>query len=175
MKAFKSTTVCVILSFALGCSQNDPLVEKETEFTGREVTYALESASEFDVSGTAVFKERIDFSTDIVITLNKTFQGNAQFPVHLHVGDMSKDNADIAASLQPVEAINGESETLLTMLADESKVTFDEIKQMDACIKIHLSATGPEKDIVLAAGNVGLAVSKNPAGGRLKIGLCKSE
>lgn len=173
MKVFLS--VCLILVSALSCSQNDPIIEKESDFTGREITYTLESASEFDVSGTAVLKERIDLSTDIVITLNKTFQDNAQFPVHLHLGDISTDNADIAASLQPVSANNGISETFLTILADESKVTFDDIKEMDACIKIHLSASGPEKDIVLAAGNIGQAFARNPAGGRLKIGLCKSE
>ena len=77
-------------------------------------------------------------STDIVITLNKTFQEKAQFLVHLHLGDMSTDNADVAASLQPV-AMNGVSETLLTILADESKVTFEDFKQMDACIKIHFT------------------------------------
>ena len=155
--------------------QDDPAIQKESDLTGREITYALESGSEFNVSGTAVLKERKDLSTEIVITLNKGFDENAQFPVHLHLGDVTTDKADIAASLQPVDAKNGVSETLLTMLADESKVTFDEIKQMNACIKIHLSATGPEKDVVLAAGNIGLAVSKNPTGGRLEIGLCKSE
>lgn len=175
MKGWISNTAYLLLIFVLGCSQNDPVIEEESNYTGREITYALESGSEYNVSGTAVLKERIDLSTDIVIKLSKTFQEDVQFPVHLHLGDISADNADIAASLQPVEAKEGVSETKLTILADESKVTFDDIKQMNACIKIHLSDTGPERDIVLAAGNIGQALSENPAGGRLKIGLCKSE
>jgi hypothetical protein len=175
MKSLISKSLYCVLLFTLGCSQNDPIVEGESDFTGREITYALESASEFNISGTAVIKEKRDLSTDIVVTLNKTFQQNAQFPVHLHLGDVSTDNADIAASLQPVEATRGVSETLLTILADESKVTFDDISRMNACIKIHLSASGPEKDVVLAAGNIGQAFNKNLEGGRLKIGLCKSE
>jgi hypothetical protein len=175
MKSLISNAAYLLIVFALGCSQDDPTVEEESNFTGRDITYALESASEFNISGTAVLKERIDLSTDIVIKLNKTFQENAQFPVHLHLGDITTDQADVAALLQPVNAENGISETVLTILADESKVTFDNIKQMNACIKIHLSATGAEKDIILAAGNIGTAVSKNPSGGRLGIGLCKSE
>jgi hypothetical protein len=66
----------------------------------------------------------------------------------------------VAASLQPVNAKNGISETVLTILGDESKVTFDDIKQLNACIKIHFSATGAEKDLILAARNIGTAVSK---------------
>ena len=175
MKSFISNSACFLIVFALGCSQDDPTVDEGANFTGRDITYALESASDFNISGTAVLKERIDLSTNIIIKLNRTFQGNAELPVHLHLGDITTDQADVAALLQPVNAESGISETVLTILADESKVTFEDIKQMNACIKIHLSATGPEKDIILAAANIGAAVSKNPLGGRLGIGLCKSE
>jgi hypothetical protein len=161
--------------FVLACSENDTELPKQSNFTGREVTYALESGSEFDISGTAVLKERTDLSTEIVITLNKSFKENLQFPVHLHLGDVSTDQADIAASLQPVDAKTGLSETSLTILADESKVTFNDITQMDACIKIHLSETGVERNTILAAGNIGSAVYKNSSTGRSGIGLCKSE
>src|SRR5688572_26006102 len=149
MKHIVSTATYLLLIFALACAQDDLDLQKESILTGREITYALESGSEYNVSGTAVLKERKDLSTEITITLNKSFDGNAQFPVHLHLGDVTTNKADIAASLQPVNAQNGVSETLLTILADESKVTFNDIKQMNACIKVHLSATGPEKDIVL--------------------------
>lgn len=175
MKSIISNRIYFLLVFVLGCSQNDTYIEKEKNFTGREVTYALESGSEYNISGRATLKERANLSTEIVITLNESFDENALFPVHLHLGDVATDQADIAASLQPVNARTGVSETVLTILADESPVTFDDITQMDACIKIHLSATGIERDIILAAGNIGAAVSRNPSNGRSGIGLCKSE
>ena len=104
MKRFISDSVYLLVVFALGCSQNDPEIQKENNYTSREVTYALESGSgsDYNVSGTAVFKERVDLSTQIIITLNKSFEENVQFPVHLHLGDVTTDQADVAATLQPV-------------------------------------------------------------------------
>jgi hypothetical protein len=46
--------------------------------------------------------------------------------------------------------------------------------ELDACIKIHLAASGPDRDIILAGGNIG-----NAEGARMAssdwIGICKSE
>jgi hypothetical protein len=97
------------------------------------------------------------------------------FPVHLHFGDIGADKAQVAAQLKPILGKTGKSETVLTMLADESPVTFNDLKTLEACVKIHLAASGENKDIILAAGNIGsAAINQNP-GSRLSIGLCKSE
>ena len=61
------------------------------------------------------------------------------------------------------------------MLANESKVTYKELVDLDACIKIHLSATGPDRDIILAGGNVGSNAALDSSTGRVGISVCKSE
>jgi hypothetical protein len=48
------------------------------------------------------------------------------------------------------------------------------LANLEACIKIHLSDVGPEKDIVLAAGNIGASATKSNAGGRFGIATCQS-
>jgi hypothetical protein len=88
MKSLLSNAAYLLIVFALGCSQDDPTVEEESNFTGRDITYALESASEFNISGTAVLKERIDLSTDIIIKLNKTFQENQSYPRYSRLDPM---------------------------------------------------------------------------------------
>jgi hypothetical protein len=91
------------------------------------------------------------------------------------LGNISKQGADVTALLNPVLGKTGKSETHLTQLADESAITYDQLIQLDACIKVHLAAAGPEKDIVLAAGNIGKAAAIDSAPGRSSVSVCKSE
>jgi hypothetical protein len=60
------------------------------------------------------------------------------------------------------------------MLADESTISYKQLIELNACIKIHLSSSGPDKDVVLAAGNIGEAAG-DVSGGRLGVSVCKSE
>ncbi|MFN8689984.1 MAG: hypothetical protein ACK5XL_08290, partial [Cyclobacteriaceae bacterium] len=102
--------------------------------------------------------------------------GKDQHPVHLHLGDLSLADADIAVLLSPVSAASGISETSLTKWADETPVTYTSILALNASIKVHLSETGAGRDIILAAGNIGAAATdKASSGGRLGVGICKSE
>jgi hypothetical protein len=160
----------VSLTF-VGCQEND--TAKKTDFTGNEATYALVQGSEFAVEGSVTFKEKIDGSTLITLNLTGT-EGKLQHPVHLHLGNIGTPDADIAAQLFPVEGSTGKSETLLTELADESKITYNELIALNACVKVHLSASGPDKDIVLAGGNIGKAFADDGSAGRLGFGICRS-
>jgi hypothetical protein len=148
--------------------------ENTSEFTGNEITYALQQGSEYEVSGTVVFKERRNGTTTVAVSLTGT-EGNDKLPVHLHLGDLSAADADVAALLSPVDAKTGKSETLLTNLADETAVTYSSLLQLEACIKIHLADTGPGRDVILAGGNIGESFTKSIANGRRGIGVCKSE
>jgi hypothetical protein len=173
MKSAKSYFLFIMLiGLGLGCSDEEPQVDEV--YTGNESTYPLESASEFDISGAATFKERVDGGTDVFIVLDKTFD-TGEFPVHLHFGDVSTDKAEIASLLLPVAGNNGTSKTTISTLSDESKVTFNDLKDFDGCLKIHLAATGEGRDIVLAAGNIGKAFTASATNGRVGIGVCKSE
>ncbi len=148
--------------------------ENTSEFTGNEITYALQQGSEYNVSGTVVFKERRDGTTTVAIFLSGT-DGNDKLPVHLHLGDISQADADVAALLSPVDSKTGKSETILTSLADETEVTYASILALEACLKIHLADTGPGRDVILAGGNIGESFTKSLTSGRRGIGVCKSE
>ncbi len=165
--------VLLISGFGVITGCQDSAVTEESEFTGNEASYALQAGSEYPISGTATFKERKDGSTLITISVSGT-EGELQHPVHLHLGNISTPSADISALLNPVTGKTGMSETTLTKLADESSISYKQLIELNACIKIHLSSSGPDKDVVLAAGNIGEAAA-DVSSGRLGISVCKSE
>lgn len=163
-----------MLSFAVlvfACQENEPIAN---DFTGNEITYPLLQGSTYPINGTVSFKEKKDGTALVRVELSGT-DGNLQHPVHLHMGNISTPDADVTALLNPVLSKTGISETHLVMLADETEISYKQLLQMNACIKVHLSASGPEKDIVLAGGNIGTAVSDDFASGRAGISVCKSE
>ncbi len=169
----KPLRIILLLTFALpfSCEESDqPVI---SDLTGNETVYSLEQGSGYSISGAIIFKEKKDGSTRINIALTGT-EGELYHPVHLHIGDISLEDADLAAQLNPVHGKTGKSTTDFKMLADESTITYNDLKNFAGCIKIHLAAAGPERDIILAAGNIG-QLSSGSAGGRLSIATCKSE
>lgn len=148
--------------------------ENTSDFTGNEITYALQPGSEYNVSGTVTFKERRDGATTVLVALTGT-EGSDKLPVHLHLGELSEADADVAALLSPVNAKTGKSETVLAQLADETPVTYANLIELEACIKIHLADTGPGRDVILAGGNIGESFTKSLTSGKRGIGVCKSE
>ena len=164
--------IASILAIALLAACHDS--ESVQEFTGNETTYELVAGSEYDISGSITFKERFDGFTTAVVALKGT-SGDASHPVHLHLGNLSKAQADVAALLSPVKASTGMSETILSRLADDTPVRYADLANLDACIKIHLSDAGPGRDVVLAGGNIGSAYVKALSSGRQGvIAVCKS-
>jgi len=155
----------------IGCQGNESV---ESEFTGREMVYPLIQGSEYNVQGTVTFKERKDGTSIVAVSLRGT-EGVAEHPVHLHPGDISMPGADVAALLNPVAGSSGQSETLLVRLSDESPVNYNQLINMDACVKIHLAASGPDRDIILAGGNIGAASTREIASGRFAMGVCKND
>jgi hypothetical protein len=164
----KLILMATMLSF-MACQDNE---SAKSEFTGNETTYALQTGSSFNISGTVTFKEKVGGSTLALVNLTGT-EGTLEHPVHLHLGELATVGADVAALLNPVVGKTGISETTITKLADESTITYSQIIALQACVKVHLAAAGPDRDIILAAGNIGS--SKGAVSGRLDIGVCKSE
>jgi hypothetical protein len=158
----------VIALIVLASCQKSEIV---SDFTGNQSTYGLVQASSYAVSGTVVFKERKDGGTTVQVQLTGT-DGTAQLPVHLHLGDMSANGAVVAALLSPVNAKTGLSQTVITQLADETKVSYKDLMKLAAYVNIHASDSGPESNVILAAGNVGANGTKLSA--KLQIGVCKS-
>lgn len=157
----------VLLALFFGCQES----ESPTEITGNETIHELEAGPDYNVHGHATFKEKKDGTTIILIELEGT-EGNVRHPVHLHRNDVSEPDAEIAALLAPVLGSTGKSQSVLTTLADGTPITYNELKTFNGCIKIHLGDSGPERDIILAIGNIG---SNSMARSSGKIGLCKSE
>ncbi|HTF20770.1 MAG TPA: hypothetical protein VK658_22005 [Chryseolinea sp.] len=166
-RAFWGLTMAASL---LACQEKE---EIKTEFTGNESVYALLQASDYDVQGTVTFRERLDGTALIDVALSGT-EGAIEHPVHLHLGDISAPSASVAALLSPVIGSTGKSETILTRLADETAITYKELLLLDACVKIHLSASGESRDIILAGGNIGAASTRDIPGGRSGFAVCKS-
>ncbi len=164
--------ISVLLGFILlsACQKSEII----SEFTGNEVTYDLQPGSTYSVSGTVTFKERKDGAIAAIIQLSGT-DGDVQHPVHLHMGDLSSPGADISLLLNPVLGESGRSETTFSNLADESPIGYAELTQLPACIKIHLGSTGANRDIILAAGNIGVSFTKASPNSRTGIAVCKSE
>jgi len=152
------------------CQENE---STSIETTGNEMVYPLQQTSDYAISGTVSIREKCDGSSIIVVSLSGT-EGNIEHPVHLHLGTISETGADVAALLNPVLGTTGQSETLLKQLSDETKITYRQLIDLSACIKVHLAPSGPDRDIVLAGGNIG-AANSDIAGGRTGVGICKSE
>lgn len=165
----KGAVILLLIVFLMSCAEREVI----SEFTGNEITYPLPSASAYPVTGSVTLKEKRDGSTLVMVALSGT-DGTAKLPVHLHLGDISVDGAEVAALLQPVDATTGLSETPLRLLANENPVTYQELLTLEANIKVHLSDTGPEKDVILAGGNIGKLFAAEIKNGRVTFGVCKS-
>lgn len=157
----------------LGCQENQDKEILLSEYTGNEASYPLNQASVYHINGSVTFKEKLDGSTHVVVALFGT-EGNAEHPVHLHLGNITEPDAEILAKLNPVIGKSGNGETELSRLRDEGTITYKEILALNACIKVHLAASGADKDIILAAGNIGVA-HVDIITGRSGIAVCKSE
>jgi len=167
----KSALCGVLVAASLfACQEKE---EIKSDYTGNQVVYVLLQASDYNVQGDVTFRERIDGTAEIDVTLSGT-EGAIEHPVHLHLGDITTPSADVAALLTPVEGSTGKSETNLKRLADETPITYKELIALNACIKVHLSATGESRDIVLAGGNIGAAFTTDVSTGRAAIAVCKS-
>jgi hypothetical protein len=167
----RSLTGAIVLALLAASCQPAEVV---SEFTGNENTYALQQGSAFLVSGTITFKERRDGKITAAIKLTGT-DGAVNHPVHLHLGDISKPGADIALLMNPVVGKTGESATTFSRLSDETPITYSQLTQMQACVKIHLGETGADRDVILAAGDIGASFTKASQTSRQGIAVCKSE
>jgi len=158
----------IAIAVLAGCQKNEVV----SEFTGNQATYGLVQASQYAVSGTVTFKERKDGATTIAVQLKGT-DGTAQLPVHLHLGDVTTNGAAIAAILNPAYGKTGLSETIITQLADQTKVSYRDLLKLSAYINVHASISGPESAVILAAGNIGANGTKTSSA--FQLGVCSNK
>lgn len=168
----KGLSIWFVVLLLAACQSSAP--DAESVFTGNETTYDLQSGSAHGVTGTIIFKERRDGKVTASVQLTGT-SGTQKHPVHLHLGNLSTPDADIALLLNPVDASTGRSETTFNMLSDESVVTYSALRSLEASVKIHLGEVGDDRNVILAAGNIGASFTKANPTGRTGIATCKSE
>ncbi|MFZ6011860.1 MAG: hypothetical protein ACOYXT_16075 [Bacteroidota bacterium] len=156
----------------VACQEHEAI---NSEFTGNESVYPLMAGSTYPIHGTVTFKEKNDGSALVLVAISGT-EGDIKHPVHLHLGNISSPDAAVSALLDPVLGKTGLSETHLTRLADESPISYAQLVDIDACIKVHLAEAGPDKNIILAGGNIGKAAANDINNGRAAtMSVCQSE
>jgi hypothetical protein len=142
-------------------------------YTGQSLEFDLFKSSEFDYNGTLLVQELTSGDLEFVIQLEGAkSSGLISFPSHLHFGGYELAEAPIAQLLTPVSGNDLKSVTVVNLLSDGSKLTFDKMKNFDGHVKIHLANDGPDYGVILVAGNVGANLNAESAFDPSKITVC---
>jgi len=162
----------ILLASLLILAACDNSGDTNNELTANKVVYPLNPGTGV-VSGSVTITEKAGGNAEIYVKVTGTIKGYTH-PAHLHLGDVGFADAPIIKLLTPLDGETGESVTEVNFLADGSDITFEELMNLEASIKIHQSDVGPEKDIVLAAGNIGMAFEESGAAAG-DVAVCASE
>ena len=139
------------LFIAASCSNDDDSLDViPGESTGNTMTYDLSAVSDPDVSGSVLFVEKEDGSTDVSIVLSSTTQGS--HPAHIHL-NTAAEGGDIAIDLEPVDGPTRRSLTNITQTNDGTSVSYDDLINFDGYINVHASAD--DLGTLLAQGDIG--------------------
>lgn len=109
----------------------------QNALTGASKTYDLNEVMGSNVSGDATFFERTNGETLVIVDLNGTTQG-ASHPAHIHF-NTAAEGGGIAVSLTPVDGTTGMSKTSVSMLADQTSISYSELINFDGYINVHES------------------------------------
>ncbi|WP_026755798.1 CHRD domain-containing protein [Sediminibacter sp. Hel_I_10] len=118
------------------------------------MSYPLNTVDIDGISGMVTFSERVNGEILSVIDLDGTTEGGLH-PAHIHSG--SAENPDmspnIIVDLSPVVGETGLSYTNITMLNDNTPLSYSDILTIDGYVNVHLSAD--DLATLAAQGNVG--------------------
>jgi hypothetical protein len=141
----------IVLLSTWSCKESDPEV-----YTGQKLEYQLYKSSEFDYTGSITVRELSDGNLELTLQLvGATSSSSTTFPAHLHFGNYSNPDAQIAFMLNSVSGSDLQSTTILGELMGGNKLTFEDMKSFDGHVKVHLASEGPDYKVILVAGNVG--------------------
>lgn len=165
----KKLAVIFLMSFLfVSCSK-----DKDSAYTRNELQYNLYQSSDFNYTGTLSVKEMVGGELELTIELlgNK---GDTDyfFPAHLHFGTYDDPNAPIAYLLNPIDIKSLKSVTVLGQLSSGTKLNFNDFKSFDGHVKIHLADSGPEYQVILTAGNIGINDNRPEAFIKENMTLC---
>jgi hypothetical protein len=167
----KLLTILFISSIFFACKDED-----DKRYTRNELTYQLFQSSDFAYTGVATLRELNSGELEMEITLDGPKDATPYFfPAHLHFGGYDQADSPIAFLLNPIDIRTLKSTTRLSTLSDGSLLSFEDFKNFDGHIKIHLADSGPEYTIYLTVGNVGRNDNSRAAFDRNAISLCAPE
>lgn len=146
----------LVILFLMGIILFSCQEEEKTDYTGNELKFDLFQGSDFAYTGKVLVRELISGDLELTLRLSgKKGDSEYYFPAHLHFGAYDNFDSPIAYLLNPIDIRQLESITILGQLSNGTKLKFEDFKNFDGHIKIHLADSGPEYQIILSVGNVG--------------------
>ncbi len=157
-----------ILPFVFSCNK-----DKDDRYTRKSLEYNLFQGSDFNYDGKVVVREMINGNLEINIELrgNKSSE-DYFFPTHLHFSSYDGPDSPIAFQLNPINNKDLKSSTVIGTLSNGQDLNFESFKNFDGHIKIHLAESGPDYEVILAVGNIGMNDNSKEAFQRESISLC---
>ncbi|MEQ8925568.1 MAG: CHRD domain-containing protein [Fulvivirga sp.] len=124
----------------------------QNELTGMSKDFALASVADPNISGTAMFYERVNGETLVTLALENT-PAEGMHPAHIHF-NTAAEGGGIAVTLGIVDGNTGMSKTNVSMLDDGSMMLkYDDLLDFDGYINVHLSAD--DLATLVAQGDIG--------------------
>jgi len=145
----------IILLFNTSCETDDDPIPEQFE-----TTFPIEELEGSGVSGDITFLKTADNRTLITISLNGTQAGDSH-PVRIHSTSPEQDGP-VAIELNPVIGVTGQSDTLVTDLADGTSTTYEDWVSFDGYVLIYESEDN--LDIQIALGLLGGNIPNIPGG-----------
>jgi hypothetical protein len=121
------------------------------ELTQNFKEYPLNELAVPGISGSIIFKERLNGFTLASIQLDNTPEGGMH-PAHIHANSAA-EGGGILVSFNPVNGTTGTSETTIRQLDNGQPLTYNQILDMDGYVNVHLSMN--QLATIVAQGDIG--------------------
>ncbi len=123
----------------------------QNELTGTAEEYPINAKTDPNIFGTATFSERANGETLVVVALEGT-DAAGDHPMHIHA-NTAAEGGGILVSLTNVNGETGVSATNVSMLNDETPVTYAELVEFNGYINVHLSSM--DLGTLIGQGDIG--------------------
>jgi hypothetical protein len=107
--------------------------------TGDFVVYTLAEQNSSGIDGVVRFAEFMDGSTLVTVLVSGTTNGI--HPAHIHVNSIAHGAQPAAVTLNSVDGLTGVADTVVTALADNTPITYDELIVFNGYVNVHTSPT----------------------------------
>ncbi|WP_187357713.1 hypothetical protein [Cyclobacterium plantarum] len=121
------------------------------ELTENFKEYPLGELAVPGISGSIIFKERLNGFTLASIKLDNTPEGGMH-PAHIHANSAA-EGGGIIVSFNPVNGTTGTSETTIRELDNGQPLTYNQILDLDGYVNVHLSMN--QLSTIVAQGDIG--------------------